>query len=211
MDAADDKKSFDWGKFRIFLKKVIEFKSRISFIYINADSWEESIYFALKKMGENPDWQLGSHAKGADVKTTKFAISAKSGSVRNGDLTISSYRLTRYKTIAEMTDFINKEINYDFYLCCARRETTNGGREYGIFKINSSVFRPKIQDWQEAKNKNGERSGWVCKLMNGVGGRIVFNMSNQLWLDIPLNLCEKLFSVEFTRTQLGADLERIFE
>jgi hypothetical protein len=203
--------SFDWEKFKFFLKKVIEFKSKTSFIYVNADNWEESIYFALKKMGEEPDWKLGSHAKGRDVKTLKFAISAKSGSIKNDYLTISSYRLTRFETIKEMTNFIKDEINYDFYLCCVRSEFKDGSREYGIYKINSTVFKPNSKDWTEYKSKTGKKAGWECSLKNGVNAKIVINMSNQLWIDIPVNLCKKLFNIHFTKEQIGSNIDDIFK
>ncbi|OIO21067.1 hypothetical protein COV61_01220 [Candidatus Micrarchaeota archaeon CG11_big_fil_rev_8_21_14_0_20_47_5] len=203
--------NFDWKTFKLFLKKVIVFKSKTSFIYINADGWEEAIFFALKKMGENPEWRLGSHEKGADVKISKFAISAKAGKIENGHLTLSSYRLTRYKNIAEMTKFINGEINYDFYLCCARIRLGDGGRKYSVFRVPSSVFKPRAEGWKKYQNKNGDEAGWQYIQTNGVNARIVRKMSNQLWMDIPLKLCEELFSVSFSKNELGSDLEQIFE
>lgn len=203
--------SFDWNMFKELLKKVITFKTKTSFIYVNADNWEEAIVLALKKMNETPEWELGSHAKGADVKTKKFAISAKSGSVSKGYLTISSYRLTRYGSIKEMNAFIIDEINYDYYLCCAREETGDGGRAYTVYLIDSSVFKPSVGDWHAFQNKHNKEAGYKCSLSNGTEGRIVYNMSNQLWMDIPLTLCKKLFEVKFRANEIGSDLDKIFE
>ena len=202
--------NFNWDIFTELLKKVITFKTKTSFIYVNAENWEEAIFLALKRMNEDPDWKLGSHAKGTDIKTKKFAISAKSGSIEGGYLRISSYRLTRYKDINEMNNFINK-IDYDYYLCCARNDTKDGGREYIIYLINSSVFRPRVSDWKPYKNKNGKVAGYACNIQNGTKGKIVYNMSNQLWIDIPLKLCRKLFEVRFKTDEIGSDLDKIFD
>lgn len=202
-------KDFNWKLFSTLIKKVIDFKTKTSFTYVNADAWEEVLYFSLKKMGEKPDWRLGSHAKGADITTSRFAISAKSGKISGGSLIISSYRLTRYTNLKQMADFIDDEKNYDFYLCCARNADTNG-RAYAVYKIPSNVFIAKDCVWSELKNKTGKCAGYSCTSKNGVHAEIRKKMSNQLWLSIPLNLCEKILEVNYQNKEIGSEFEKIF-
>ncbi len=205
------KKEFDWAVFVRLVKQVIDFKTKTSFTYVNADAWEEVLYFSLRKMGENPEWTLGSHAKGADIKTKKFAISAKSGKISNGNLEISSYRLTRYENVEQMADFIDDGKNYDFYLCCARTKIAEGGRRYVIYRVPADVFSAKNAKWEDMKLANGKVSGHRCNAKNGVCAKIVTKMSSQLWLSIPLSLCEKILEVEYSKEQIGSDFERIFK
>ena len=202
-------KVFDWKQFSSLIRKVLDFKTKTSYTYVNADAWEEVLYFSLKKMGENPDWTLGSHAKGADIKTKRFSVSAKSGQIGNGHLIISSYRLTRFKNITEMVNFIDDEINYDFYLSCARHSDSDG-REYNVYKIPATVFVAKGSKWAVLKSKSGKPSGYYCNSKNGVRAEIRAKMSNQLWLSIPLSLCEKILEVRYAQNEVGSEFDKIF-
>lgn len=203
--------NFDWDKFSKLIKKVIDFKTKTSYTYVNADAWEEVLYFSLKKMGENPDWNMGSHEKGADIKTKKFAISAKSGKIQEDKLILSSYRLTRYTAINQMANFIDDEQNYDFYLCCARQETETGGRKYVVFKIPADIFEAKKVNWEKLVKKDGEYVGYYCDTPKGVHAEIRKKMSNQLWLNVPLTLCEKILEIDYSQEEIGSEFDKIFE
>ena len=206
---------FDWKMFSQLIKKVLDFKTKTSFTYVNADAWEEVLYFSLKKMGEKAEWTLGSHAKGADIKTERFAISAKSGKIKKGRLELSSYRLTRFDDagkmdVKRMAGFIDDERNYEFYLCCARVNAAGGARRYVVFKVPADILVAKSAEWKEVKDRKGELSKYACNAENGVCAEIRKKMSNQLWLSVPLGLCEKNLEVEYSKDEIGAEFDKVF-
>ena len=196
-------KEFNWKRFVDLIKKVIDYKTKTSYTYINADAWEEVLVFALQKMGEKPDWRLGSHAAGVDIKIPAFAISAKSGKVSNEHLTISSYRLTRFDSLDKMINFID-DTNFDFYLCCARSQTDKH-RSYTVYKMPANIFSAKDCKWKK------DSSNYHCVSKNGVHARIVFKMSNQLWLDIPLSQCQKILEVSYETKEIASEFQKIFD
>lgn len=197
---------FDWERFSEILRQLIISNSYLSRTPINADRWEEIIYKTLKQMNEKyndleePKWILGSHAPGADVWIDKFSISAKSGNIKNNTLVISSYRLTRFRTLDEMIRFIdNAGKNFDIYLCCARIEKSDGSRIYQIYVIDSSLFSAANLEWSETP------SGWEgIDNDREITVKIQKKMSNQLWMAIPLSLCNKILEVEINVKDLGS-------
>lgn len=197
-------KQFDWKVFSRLIRNSFHFFSKHSRVPINADRWEELIFTTLRDMketyqGGEPKWVRGSHAPGADVWTDKFAISAKSGALKNGFLVLSSCRLTRFKSLEEMIAFLDGPAgkNFNFYLCCARVET-NHELTYRVYKVPVEVFVASSMDWRKTK------SGWEGRDTNGVRASIVKKMSNQLWLNIPIGLCEEITEFKISLSDLGA-------
>lgn len=89
-------KYFNWKTFFVKTKKLIQFASSSTISPVTADRWEEIVFHVLKGMGEkykggDPRWEIGSHSVGADIWTDRFAVSVKSGNVKNGFLIFSSY------------------------------------------------------------------------------------------------------------------------
>tara|TARA_Y100000310_G_scaffold335884_1_gene419021 strand:- start:1246 stop:1929 length:684 start_codon:yes stop_codon:yes gene_type:complete len=211
--------NFDWDTFSAKLKKLIEYSSKISVVAINADRWEELLYAVLCNMNETfeggkPRWILGSHKPGTDIWIDKFAISAKSGNLQNNNLIISSYRLTRFNDIEEMKDFIDSPEgkNYDIYLCCARTDNRNGSRTYTVFLVDADVFHANELNWEDMHLRNGgSHSGWRGTNNEGVKVEIRRKMSNQLWLSLPLNLCNKLVEITISKENLGSEAGNILE
>ena len=204
MSGKGSKVKFDWTAFSKLIRNSFHFFSKHSRVPINADRWEELIFTTLRDMGETyqggePKWVRGSHAPGADVWTDKFAISAKSGSLKNGFLVLSSCRLTRFKKIEEMIAFLDGHVgkNFDFYLCCARVETKSE-MIYQVYKVPAEVFVASSIGWKKT------RSGWEGSSSNGVRASIVKNMSNQLWLNVPIGLCEEITEFKISLSDLGA-------
>ncbi len=200
--------SFDWKNFSINIEKLIKFHSLNSIVPINADRWEEIINATLKFMGKNPEWNQGSHSAGADVWTKDFSISAKSGKISGDSLMISSYRLTRFNNLEEMKEFIDGEgKNFNIYLCCARIDSETE-RIYKIFLIDANVISAKRINWGDSYSKDKKvHSGWEGKDKNGVLLRIVRTMSNQLWMEVPLKLCDKILEVKINKKNLGSKIE----
>jgi hypothetical protein len=194
---------FDWKLFSKRIRNSFHFFSKYSRAPINADRWEELIFTTLRDMGEQyqggkPKWIPGSHVPGADIWTDAFAISAKSGSLKKGFLVLSSCRLTRFKSLEEMVAFLDGPAgkNFDFYLCCARTETKNE-LTYEIYKVPVKIFAASSVDWKETVG------GWQGSSPNGVGAVIVKKMSNQLWLNVPIGLCEKITEFKIAPSDWG--------
>ncbi|MFA6503086.1 MAG: hypothetical protein WCT45_02420 [Candidatus Paceibacterota bacterium] len=204
MGRTKSKKQFDWKSFSGLIRNSFHFFSKYSRVPINADRWEEFIFTTLRDMGETyqggePKWIRGSHAPGADVWTDTFAISAKSGALKNGSIVLSSCRLTRFVSLKDMIAFLDGPAgkNFDFYLCCARIETKSE-LTYQVYKVPAEVFAASSVSWKETK------SGWEGDSSNGVSAAIVRKMSNQLWLKVPLALCEKITEFTIPLSDLGA-------
>lgn len=211
--------TFNWGEFSEKLKKLFEFDCANTRVAINADRWEEFIYIVLKNMGEkyngkDPKWILGSHQPGTDIWIDKFFVSAKSGNIQNGNLIISSYRLTRFENIEEMKEFIDSPAgkNFDIYLCSARVDQKNGDRIYKIFLVDADVFRAKKLKWEDMHLKNGAvHSGWRGTNNKGIKVEIRRKMSNQLWLTIPLLMCNLLFEITMLKDKMGSGADKVLK
>ena len=112
---------------------------------------------------------------------------------------LSSCRLTRFKNIEEMIAFLDGQAgkNFDFYLCCARVETKSE-MIYQVYKVPAEVFVASSMGWKKT------RGGWEGSSSNGVAATIVKNMSNQLWLNVPIGLCGKITEFKISLSDLGA-------
>lgn len=208
--------SFDWQTFSNKMKRMFEFAQKNSVVAINADRWEEFIHVVLRNMGmkykgEPPKWVLGSHRPGADIWIDQFSISAKSGNIQSGCLTLSSYRLTRFSNLGEMKEFIDSPEgkNFDVYLCSARINNNNGSRTYRVYLIDSDIFHAKNLDWEDMHLRDGiTHSGWKGLNKKGIKVEIRRKMSNQLWISIPLKMCNELFDITISGKDLGSEEEK---
>jgi hypothetical protein len=204
----------NWNRFKELITKLIEFKTKISHTPIRAESWEEVIYAVLLYMEYKVSWDPTSHAKGVDLEVKingeTLKVSAKGGKVTDDQtLTLSSYRLTRFKTLPKMLEFLHKNASeLDVYLICAREEK-QASIKYHIFKVLPDTLIPedalKPENWEENKQ------GWYLTAPVGFDARIVKKMSNQLWYSIPLDfaLIEKLTIVEISKKEIGSTLVEI--
>lgn len=202
-------KPLDWEVFGDRVKELLEFASKSTSARVNAERWEEIIFYVLKGMGkkykgEYPKWEMGSHSPGADIWIDDLAISAKAGSVKNDILTLSSYRLTRFVTLRDMKNFIDEdEKRFDVYLCCAQSDDVKGNRIYQVFVVPSNIFQADDAEWTESN------SSWHGTGLNGVVVDIHKKMSNQLWIKIPLKLCTLIKEVSIPKKSLGTALGKV--
>ncbi|MDO8561170.1 MAG: hypothetical protein Q7R91_03065 [bacterium] len=208
-------KSFDWKTFSMKAKKLLEFASRSTIAPVNAGRWEEIVFHILKNMGQkykggDPKWEVGSHAPGADLWIDLFAISAKAGGIQNSTLSISSYRLTQFKNLDAMIEFIDGDgKNFDIYLYCARIDNADGSRTYKVFVVSADIFIAKKLKWTKQISHGNKISGWHGLSNNGVEVNIQKNMSNQLWIKIPLALCLQISEVNISQKFLGSSLSEV--
>ncbi|OQA92107.1 MAG: hypothetical protein BWY26_00498 [Elusimicrobia bacterium ADurb.Bin231] len=205
----------NWDRFKELAHKLMEYKAKISNVPIRAESWEEVIYAVLLYMEHKVIWEPTSHGKGVDldvkINGDSLKISAKGGKITNNYLSISSYRLTRYRALQEMLNFLYKNANeLDVYLVCAREEEQNIIK-YHVFKILPQTLVPEkmmvLNNWEE------NEQGWSLKVDVGFGASITKKMSNQLWYSIPLSFSylEQLTSVEISKKDIGSALVDILK
>ena len=206
----------NWNRFKELATKLIEFKAKISRMPIRAENWEEVIYAVLLYMEYEVTWEPTSHTKGVDLEIKIngeiLKISAKGGKITdNQELTLSSYRLTRFGTLPKMLEFLNKNATeLDVYLICAREEKQDSVK-YHIFRILPKALVPEKvlnpNNWEESDQ------GWKLKADVGFEASIVKKLSNQLWYSIPLNFShlERLTIVKISRKDIGSTLVKILE
>ncbi|MCD6385020.1 hypothetical protein J7M23_04505 [Candidatus Sumerlaeota bacterium] len=206
----------NWNRFKELTTKLIEFRAKLSRVPIRAESWEEVIYAVLLYMEYEVSWEPTSHAKGVDLEIKIndgiLKISAKGGKVTtNQRLSLSSYRLTRFRTLPEMLEFLNKNATeLDVYLICAREEKPDIVR-YHIFRILPNELVPEAalnpNNWEE------NEQGWRLRADVGFEANIIKKMSNQLWYSIPLNFSqlEQLAIVNISKRDIGSALLEILE
>ncbi|MBP7139683.1 MAG: hypothetical protein KBA47_01980 [Caldisericia bacterium] len=203
--------NIDWNRFEDLATKLIEFKAKISRIPIRAENWEEVIYAVLLYMEYEVTWEPTSHTKGVDLEVKineqVIKISAKGGKITdNQELILSSYRLTRFKTLTKILEFLNKNATeLDLYLICAREEKLDN-INYHIFKILPNALIPdevlNYKNWIENDQE------WKLNVDIGFKANIIKKMSNQLWYSIPLDFqfLEQLTIVTISKKDIGSTL-----
>lgn len=212
-----NKPLFDWKTFSHKLTKLIKYASSSTIVPIKDSRWEEVIFHVLKGMGEkyqggDPKWDVGSHAPGADLWVDSLSISAKSGTIKNDILCISSYRLTRFPDLESMISFIDGGgKNFDVYLCCVLVKNKDESRTYKILVISSEIINAKNLKWEDEVSSKDKitHKGFVGYDDNNVVLKIVKNMSNQLWIYIPISLCTLIAEINIPKNDLGLSLSEV--
>lgn len=206
---------FSEKRFARLIEDLIKFKSGTTKVPIKDTSWEELIWATLVFMygDAKVNWDSQSHEKSVDIKAevngSELGISAKGGVIKNGILSISSYRLTTFDDLQSKLDFIrNEHKRFSFYLICAREEDKkNQSLNYNVFKVNPHKLAPSsmlsARSWTQVK------SGFELTRNVGFKARIVSKMSHQLWYAIPLEYFvseEKLLKLSIPLNTLGKGL-----
>ena len=178
------------------------------------------IYAVLLYMGHEVSWEPTSHAKGVDLEVRigqgvfdqeRMTISAKGGKIENSTLSLSSYRLTRYRSLGNMLEFLKHNAEeLDLYLICAREEQYDH-RIYNIFKVIPSALIPEAA--LEPDNWDETDQAWILTAEAGFEARIVKSMSNQLWYSIPIDFqyLERLATVKVPKSEMGSMLQEILK
>lgn len=207
------KQKIDIKKFSDIIRELIKFKSGVTKLPIVAGSWEELIWATLVFLfgDEKVEWDPQSHEKSVDIKVNIsgdiLKISAKGGKVKNGAITMSSYRLTTFNTLNEKLKFIKKQHdNFDFYLICLR-EIDKKNITYYVIKASPKRLSPKWlvnqNNWVKTKNSYDLKNGFKFD------AKIVLKMSEQLWYSIPFKYFSKkeiLVKLSIPYSDLGRNL-----
>ena len=147
------KNSYNKKLARELYKRVVEFKG-ITRVPITGILFEELLYKALKSMGTNPKWDIGSHSPGCDITDEKLSFSVKSGKFsgkKTPKLSISSFRTTRFKTIEEKTNYFDNEKNFSHYIVITTDDNKDDDVNYGMYLIESDLFMAQSRKWEERK------------------------------------------------------------
>lgn len=208
--------AIEWSRFAQYIEALIKYQARNTRAPITADSWEELTWAALAHMygRGNVIWRPRSHEPSIDIRVwvrgREYKLALKAGVIKNGRLTLSSYRLTRFgKDLAEKLRFIGQEHSkkIDYYLICAREEYVTH-ITYRVYVVKPESLAPpqmlNPQNWEDDGKK------WYLKRrINGIYACIVKSMSDQLWYDIDLDeadFLKELVTVEIPKDQLGMGL-----
>jgi hypothetical protein len=98
--------------------------------------------------------------------------------------------MSKYGTLDEMIEFLETR-TYDSFLFLARDEQIKN--KYLICYMPSKLWKYSEFNWEAKvgvrKGNEGKQTGWVGVSQDGnVSAQINFKMSNQLWVDVNLNL-----------------------
>ena len=170
---------------------------------------EELISFALEDSDNNHVYESGSHTAGRDIRFVdddEGDKSVKSGKLTDESLTISSFRLSRYKDLKDMLNFIDNDgKNFDFYYVLGRKETRDV-INYVFYMIPSDIFTSTKMKWEDTySTRSGKHSGWKTIDDSPIKLKIVDNMSSQLWIDIDRKFVDKFkyFEIKKDLSKLG--------
>ncbi len=217
----------NWQAFTAEVNTALNNASRLTRLPLSGDRWEEILVAVFERLGHAVRWRPGSHSPGADIQLYQTGladteISVKAGSLKRLEktvkvLTFSSYRLTRHTSLEAKKHFIDEDAaKIDWYLFAAR-EDTKTVRNYHVYLTRATIVNAEGASWTETT------SGWVGVQDNGVRMRIVKNMSDQLWGDIPLSLIDhrpeelngnvlgaRIATVTIPVEQLGSRIDLLF-
>ena len=216
-----------WEQFAELVTSALNNASKLTRLPLSGDRWEEILVSVFERLGHEVTWRPGSHAPGADIMlgtsgSDTIKISVKAGSIgmrarTEKVLKFSSYRLTRHGDIAAKIKFIDADADHvDWYLFGAREDKPTQ-RNYYIYLTKATIIQATTADWEETK------AGWAGLQQNGVALAIVRNMSDQLWVDIPLRLINgkpdsineeiagaHLATISIPTQQLGSRIDVLF-
>lgn len=144
-------------------------------------------------------WNPNNHNTSEDMLTEVAGMkkpSLKSGIIRNGVLTISSHRTTKYKTLEDKIGFLESR-TYDSYVCLSRPDEDKP-HKYNLIHFDKKIINYRSLDWSNTYNKKGDHSGWLG-VDKGIKVKIVKSMSDQVWINLDMDKVNVLSEYDFTK------------
>jgi hypothetical protein len=180
---------------------------------LKGELWEERLSYAFNDANFPNDWQPdGNHKPGIDfsLDNEPMSFSCKSAVLKNGVLSISSYRTTKYKTLAEKLDYHDSTEAKPFsHYAIVVRDMSN--KKQVCIIIDKNYINAKELSWKESRSTRGKTKGNI----NGWGGtsnklsmKIQKSMSDQFWyyLDwrelVASDMCTVVCEVEGPNVRL---------
>lgn len=157
--------------------------------------WEDIFAKSVVAVGGTTDWKPdNSHESGRDQSCSlgelgNVRISNKSGyyTISSSSLKISGSRTTSYSTIDEKIAYISDK-KEDYYVCLSTSSLKKDPNYY-IFYFDTNILDYSKQEWVVNYNKSGDIVGWKCECPQ-YKAWISSSMSDQLWTNINLKVCE---------------------
>ena len=213
-----EENELDWKILGPLIKEKISEWSGYSKFPLKGEILEEQLVKCLEDLGLEPGWEPGSHKPGADI--TDYSI--KSGQIKAGVLSISSFRTTKLKSLQEKLDYFDGEgKNYNYYFVLVRTDNDKlKVRNYRALIIPSDFICANNFTWkgnygQRGADK-GKLNGWKTDQKHGISLSIAKSMSDQFWIYIKedsLNKniedgeIKKLCDIDIPYDQLGTTHE----
>jgi len=160
--------------------------------------WEEINSNVVSSYHEVSDQANGNHTSGIDNRFDDWRISNKSVKVTNGNMNMSSYRLTSVTTPNNLgnidgitSEIENRDNSFDYYSILSREDVGRNmkyewyviPKDFHLFDCNKYAWEPKIGQRGAGQ---GNQVGWKSRYMD-----ITFSMSSQLWFHIHYDDIQK--------------------
>ena len=178
------------------IKEQVEKWNNFSSFPLKGELWEERLSLGFNDTGYDTDWEPnGNHVPGVDFSLPEEGISfsCKSGKLKNGVLSISSYRTTKYPTLQEKLDYHDSAEAKPFthYAVLVRDEDNN---QQHCLILDKSYISAKSLKWEEnigVRGKSaGKLTGWSGESEN-IEMKIQRSMSDQFWYYLDWSAVEE--------------------
>jgi len=197
-----------------FLEQTIKGFHIINSNPIIERNWEEVFVQAHKMSSTTIDYKSGNHGSGSDCTIDGVSYSNKTSRIKNGKLSISSYRLTgcknNLKAIINEIDNVRK--NFDYYALLAREELEDK-YIYRYYKLPCDFFMAKNFTWMKKYTRRGKFSGWKTHIMKGIWLDVTECMSSQLWIHLNTSVIAKYLenTIKVARDQETMTFAEVYE
>ena len=172
-------------------RQINQWTSNYPELPIAGTIWEQLIVNAFKDLKIPYQWKATSHEKGTDIrfdfKKNNFAISAKTGQIKGGQLvdetyTFPSYRTTSHKNLEDKIKHIDSiGENFGGYCCCFKVEKNKAsklGYNFVFAYIPSHLIKASKMSWTTDSAGNFIGTGKNIQM------KITKSMSDQLWITL---------------------------
>ena len=168
------------------IRSQVEAWNNFSRFPLKGELWEERLSLGLAHAGHPTDWEPdGNHKPGVDLTIVgqEISFSCKSGKLKNGVLSISSYRTTKQKTLQEKLDYHDSKEAKPFSHYAVLVRTADDKKQICLI-IEKDYINAKNLSWEmklstRGKNK-GTPTGWSGS-SKSIDMKIQKAMSDQFW------------------------------
>ncbi len=167
------------------LSKTIHGYHMINKNPIKESVWESILCQVFDRLVMDYNHKNGSHTSGQDIIIDdKTILSCKTCKETKNCMNISSYRLTKCKTIDEFIHEIDiVRANFTHYIILSRNENDKA-LSYNVYLIPSETIKAGMHEWDIKYKSNKDISVYKTNTVDGVQMTITPSMSNQLWIKL---------------------------
>jgi hypothetical protein len=163
-------------------------------IRITSKVLELIVHKSEKKCGRNSLWESGSHKPGRDQVVNNVPVSSKSAKLEGDKFEVSSYRLTKCKTIEDYRNEITKrDETFSKYLVCLTEVIENKHIVRWGFITKDKADTSKIE-WDYFYDEEDNKKGLISKDKRFT---ITYSMSHQLWIKFNLSDLDIICTFEY--------------